>query len=514
MIKLAELLSPWFKQAGIDPVVIEEVADTELHGLKLDSRKVSHGDCFVAVQGHQIDGRLFIRQAIEAGAVAVLQQANSFSVDFSGPVPVICVPQLPTLLSQLGGQFYQHPSQQLALVGVTGTNGKTTVTHLVAQLYQSAGRSAAVLGTLGSGFIGHLLTEKNTTPDALTVQARLAAFAHEGADVVAMEVSSHALVQDRVSALQFSAVVATNISRDHLDYHGSMEAYAEAKADLLHNYPARHRIYNLDDARVREWYRGDAGEIGYTLEGRTGPGTILSATNLTFSEQGAQFTLHWLGDEVTVYSPLVGRFNVSNVLAALAVLVADDTPLDVLAAAVALLRPVAGRMETFTSTDKPMAIVDYAHTPDALEQVLQAARGHCKGRLWCVFGCGGDRDRGKRPQMGQVASQLADVVVVTDDNPRTEEPQRIIDDVISGALGDAEIIRHPGRLQAVLYSLTHAVPEDVIVFAGKGHEDYQIIGTQSIEYDERAVVREYMRESVSELTAEPLPEQIKGGTDD
>lgn len=492
MIKLSALLAPWFKINESYRHEEQRLPDVDIQGIKLDSRRITHGDCFIAIQGHQVDGRLFIRQAIESGAVAVLQQANSFSIDLNGPVPVICVPQLPTILSQLAGHFYQDPSKQIALVGVTGTNGKTTVTHLIAQLYQATGRTAAVLGTLGSGFIGHLLNEKNTTPDALTVQARLAAFAHEGADVVAMEVSSHALVQGRVGALQFSSVVATNISRDHLDYHGSMEAYAEAKADLLHNYPARHRIFNLDDKWVRDWYSGAEGEIGYTIENKVGTGPVLSATDLVFNDQGAKFTLHWQGDEVIIYSPLVGRFNVSNVLAALAVLVADNIPLDVLAAAVASLRPVAGRMETFTSPGKPMAIVDYAHTPDALEQVLQAARGHCKGRLWCVFGCGGDRDRGKRPQMGQVASQLADVMVVTDDNPRTEEAQRIIDDVISGAIGEAELIRHPGRLEAVLYSLTHAAEDDVIVFAGKGHEDYQIIGNQTLEYDERAVVREYM----------------------
>ena len=488
MIKLAELLPDDVSSAE----QLQQIPDISIDGLKLDSRQVTHGDCFVAVPGYQMDGRHFVGQAIEAGARAVLQQANSFSVDARGAVPILCVPHLPEQLSAIAGRFYQHPSHRLSVVGVTGTNGKTTVTHLLAQLCQGLGKKAAVLGTLGSGFIQGLLAEKNTTPDAFTVQARLAALASEGADMVAMEVSSHALVQGRVNALQFSAVVATNVSRDHLDYHGSMESYAAAKEDLFNFYPVGARIYNLDDRQVREWFaRAAQGAFSYSLHQPADARTLL-ATDLEYHDQGASFTLHWQGQQYLAHSPLVGEFNVSNLLAAVATLLAHNFELAHIVPLLSDLKPVAGRMETFSATGKPLAIVDYAHTPDALEQVLKAARSHCKGTLWCVFGCGGDRDRGKRPQMGAIASQYADVVVVTDDNPRTEPPLTIIADIVSGMTGAARVVEHPGRQAAVLATLVQAGPDDVVVMAGKGHEDYQIIGAQRIDYNERAVVETFM----------------------
>lgn len=487
MISLQELL----------PDSPQPLPQVEVNALKLDSRQVAHGDCFVAVPGYQVDGRNFIQQAVKAGASAVLQHANSFSIDASGPVPLICVPHLSERLSAIAGQLYQQPSTRLKVVGVTGTNGKTTVTHLLAQLYQCMDQPAAVLGTLGSGFINALLAEKNTTPDAITVQSRLAGLANEGAQVVAMEVSSHALVQGRVNALKFAAVVATNVSRDHLDYHGSMESYAAAKEDLFAHYPTRARIYNLDDQVVRDWYQRSPGQaFAYSLDADAAQGldNVLLANDIDYHDGGADFTLHWQGQSLPASSPLLGEFNVSNTLAAILVLLADGYHLNQIISQLAALQPVAGRMETFSAANKPLAIVDYAHTPDALEQVLKAARRHCTGKLWCVFGCGGDRDRGKRPQMGAVASQFADVIVVTDDNPRTEDPHTIIADVISGVVGEAEVIQHPGRRDAVLASLAKAAADDVVVMAGKGHEDYQVIGTQRADYNERQVVADYMQQ--------------------
>lgn len=466
--------------------------DTDISGLKLDSRQVTHGDCFVAIPGHQVDGRHFVKQAIEAGASVVLQQANSFAIDHDSSVPIIYVPHLNEQLSAIAGRFYQQPAAQMKVIGVTGTNGKTTVTHLLAQLYQGLGEPAAVLGTLGSGYLDALLAERNTTPDPITVQSRLAGLRNEGAQVVAMEVSSHALVQSRVAALQFSAVVATNVSRDHLDYHGSMESYAAAKEDLFTQYPTTARIYNLDDKTVKSWFDRSPGQAyGYSLKPHDGHG-LLYVTELEFNELGANFNLHWQGQSLSAQLPLVGEFNVSNTLAALLTLLADGYPLSTVVPLLASLRPVAGRMETFTHAGKPLAIVDYAHTPDALEQVLKAARRHCRGELWCVFGCGGDRDRGKRPQMGAVASQYADVAVVTDDNPRTEAPLDIIADVVSGMTATARVIEYPGRREAVLKALSEAGPEDVVVMAGKGHEDYQIVGTRQLDYNEREVVAQFM----------------------
>lgn len=491
----------------------QELPDVEVSGLKLDSRRIAHGDCFVAIPGHQIDGRNFIRQAVAAGASAVLQQANSFSVDAIGEVPLICVPHLAEQLSAIAGRFHQHPSRRVKVAGVTGTNGKTTVTHLLAQLYQSLDEPAAVLGTLGSGFIDALLAEKNTTPDAITVQSRLAGLANEGARLVAMEVSSHALVQGRVRALEFSSLVATNVSRDHLDYHGSMESYAAAKEDLFSQYPTRARIYNLDDRVVREWYGRSPGHaFAYSID--SDPAAVaehvLVASDIEYHDSGANFTLHWQGQSYPASSPLLGQFNVSNTLAAVLVLITDGYSLTQIIPQLAVLKPVAGRMETFSATGQPLAIVDYAHTPDALEQVLKAARRHCKGKLWCVFGCGGDRDRGKRPQMGAIASQFADVIVVTDDNPRTEDPAAIIADVVSGAVGEAQVIQHPGRREAVLSSLAQASAEDVVVMAGKGHEDYQVIGQQNVAYDERNIVRQFMQGN----TGEPAAKSATGGADD
>ena len=495
MINLRELL----------PDSPQQLPDVQVSALKLDSRQIAHGDCFVAVPGYQVDGRNFIKQAVAAGASAVLQQANSFSVDLSGAVPLICVPHLAEQLSAIAGRFYAQPASRVKVVGVTGTNGKTTVTHLLAQLYQSLDQSAAVLGTLGSGFIDALLAEKNTTPDPITVQSRLAGLANEGAQMVAMEVSSHALVQGRVRALEFAAVVATNVSRDHLDYHGSMESYAAAKEDLFTQYPTRARIYNLDDKVVQAWYsRSPGNAFAYSTQAGADIDNpnVLSATAIEYHDNGASFTLHWQGRSYPASSPLLGEFNVSNTLAAVLVMLADGYQLTQVIPQLAALKPVAGRMETFSAPGQPLAIVDYAHTPDALEQVLKAARRHCKGQLWCVFGCGGDRDRGKRPQMGAVASQCADIIVVTDDNPRTEEPAAIIADVVSGVVGKAKVIQYPGRRDAVLAALAQAGADDVVVMAGKGHEDYQVIGTQSIDYDERKVVQQFMQEFTQQAQGE------------
>lgn len=480
---------------SILPDYAQQLPATQVSGLELDSRQIKAGDCFVAVQGYQVDGRHFISSAIAAGAAAVLQQANSFSVDARGDIPVVSVPQLNEQLSAIAGRFYAHPSAALKVTGVTGTNGKTTVTHLVAQLYSLLGESSAVIGTLGSGAITGLVSGKNTTPDALTLQRRLRELQQEGVQQVAMEVSSHALVQGRVAALSFDTVVATNLSRDHLDYHGSMESYAAAKQDLFTRYPARVRIFNADDKIVAGWYEPAANHYRYSLSSQAAANNMLSVSELSFHGEGANYCLHWQGETQRVQSSLLGEFNVANTLAAALVALTAGYDLTRVAEAIQSLHAVAGRMERFTAPGQPLVIVDYAHTPDALTQVLQAARLHCRGKLWCVFGCGGDRDRGKRPLMGKAASETADVIVVTDDNPRTEEPQRIIADVVSGAVEGAQVLTHSGRKEAVLNALREAAEDDVVVLAGKGHEDYQVVGTRTFDYNERQVVASFMKEA-------------------
>ncbi|TRW50412.1 UDP-N-acetylmuramoyl-L-alanyl-D-glutamate--2,6-diaminopimelate ligase [Aliidiomarina halalkaliphila] len=463
------------------------VPELVVSGLKLDSRRVAAGDAFIAVPGYATDGRDYIDAAVAAGASAVLADMDQWTSGEMDGVPVLGVPNLKQRVSEVAGRFHGNPSQQLRVIGVTGTNGKTTVSNLIAQLWHELEPAAAVLGTIGSGVLPQLLPEQNTTPDAVTVQQRLAGFYAEGARSVAMEVSSHALVQHRVDALRFATVIATNISRDHLDYHGSMDAYITAKKRLFSDFPGATRIFNRDDPVVAKW--GTENDFWYSMDtDAIGSNNTLVADEIHYTDDGTEFTLCWFEHRLRVRSPLLGDFNVANVLAALLSPLSAGYSLADVAALVSYLKPVVGRMETFRADGFPLVVVDYAHTPDALEHVLTAARRHCQGKLWCVFGCGGDRDRGKRPQMGQVAARCADHVVVTDDNPRTEDPQSIIDDIISGMPANTAYEASPGRSRTVLETIRKAAPEDVVVLAGKGHETYQVIGNKSIDYDERAVV--------------------------
>ncbi|CUS47398.1 MAG: UDP-N-acetylmuramoyl-L-alanyl-D-glutamate--2,6-diaminopimelate ligase MurE [Idiomarinaceae bacterium HL-53] len=467
--------------------------ELEVAGLKLDSRKVANGDAFVAVPGHATDGRQFMGAAIAAGATVILAEDIQWDLTEHEQTPVVHIPELAMQLSALASHFFANPSQKIAVYGVTGTNGKTTVSHLLAQLKQFTQPPAAVMGTVGSGLVHALLPEALTTPDAITVQQRLASVCAEGAQSVCMEVSSHALTQGRVEAIQFAGVIATNLSRDHLDYHGSMASYAAAKQRLFTEFDSPLRIFNLDDVEIKTWKQNQ--DFGFSLsDAWLGNERTLVATALEFAHEGTRFTLHWDGESVRVESALLGRFNVSNLLAACTMMLAEGHSLLSIAEFVPQLRAVPGRMETYRFAHGALAIVDYAHTPDALHHVLSAARKHCTGKLWCVFGCGGDRDRGKRPQMGQVAAQLADRVVVTDDNPRTEPPQQIIDDIISGMPHGIAVEAMPGRSQAVKCALERAGAQDVVVIAGKGHETYQIIGTRSVDYDERAYVQQLAEE--------------------
>lgn len=461
--------------------------EIDVAGLKLDSRKVAAGDAFIAVPGHAVDGREFIRAAIAAGASVILAEGRLFRIDTDGPVPIVYIPKLAMQVSSIAGHFFHEPSKQIRVTGITGTNGKTTVSHLLGQLWQQLEPPAAVIGTAGSGLMSQLLPEQLTTPDPVTLQQRLAAFVAEGARSVTMEVSSHALAQGRVEGLQFNTVIATNVSRDHLDYHGSMRAYAKAKQRLYTDFPALNRVLNADDKVTVKW--GTEDDYWFSLNpNKMGQPRTLVASDWQFNHDSTQMTLNWEYESVRVASPLLGEFNIANVLAATTAILAAGYCLNDIAPFISQLQAVPGRMETFRVPGGPLVIVDYAHTPDALQHVLLAARNHCNGKLWCVFGCGGDRDRGKRPQMGQTAAKYADVSVVTDDNPRTEEPLQIIDDIITGMPHGTDYIRKPGRAEAIRHAMAEAGSADVIVCAGKGHETYQVIGTRSYDYDERAYV--------------------------
>ena len=475
----------------------------DVSGLKLDSRQVAGGDCFVAVPGYQVDGRDFIEQALVQGASVVLAESDSVGIEARGNGYVIEVPDLKNQLSAIAGRFYQHPSQQLKVIGVTGTNGKTSVTYILAQLLNQLGEQAAVIGTTGSGFPGRLSAETHTTPDPLAVQQRLASLKAEGATVVAMEVSSHALVQRRVEAVTFAAAVATNISRDHLDYHGTMVNYTGAKRRLFTELDSAQSVVNCDDSALAAWLPDRSDSWRYSLRAQTAQHSVW-AEEVQYSAQQTQFTLciRIATDQVerhSVCSPLLGSFNVYNVLAAVTALLSLGYPSADIVAAIRQLEPIPGRMEAFSAAGKPVVIVDYAHTPDALQQVLTATRKHCKGQLWVVFGCGGDRDRGKRPQMGRVAAELADRVIVTDDNPRTEEPAHIVNDILTGMPNRRHVEVQFGRREALQKALQQAASDDVIILAGKGHENYQVIGQQRLPYDERAEVQALLNDQTLEV---------------
>lgn len=442
--------------------------------LTLDSRKVRPGDLFLAVPGSQQDGRVHIADAVARGAAAVAYEAEGAPAMHAESAVLVPVKGLAGQLSAIAGRFYGEPSRALQLVGITGTNGKTSVSQLLAQALDLLGQRCGLVGTLGNGFHGALEQGKHTTPDPVGVQATLAGLKQAGARAVAMEVSSHGLDQGRVAALQFDVAVFTNLSRDHLDYHGDMQAYGAAKAKLFAWPSLRCRVINLDDAFGRELalQAHESRLIGYSLE-RTD--AYLHCRDVQFDDRGVRAHLLTPRGEGMLHSSLLGRFNLSNLLAVVGALLGMDYALDEILQVLPRLQGPAGRMQRLGGGDKPLLVVDYAHTPDALEKVLEAMRPHVQGRLVCLFGCGGDRDRGKRPLMAAAAERLADAVWVTDDNPRTEDPKQIIDDIRAGFAAPEAVQFVHGRGEAIARLVAQASAADVLVLAGKGHEDYQEI---------------------------------------
>ena len=397
---LRDILAPWVSDA---PAIA-------LKDMILDSRVAAAGDLFVAISGHTSDGRRFIPQAIAQGVAAVVAEAKGEqehgTVCQMHGVPVIYLENLNVLLSELAGRFYQQPGSALRLVGVTGTNGKTTTTQIVAQWSQLLGETSAVMGTVGNGLLDNVVPAENTTGSAVQVQHILADLVKQGATFAAMEVSSHGLVQHRVAALPFAAAAFTNLSRDHLDYHGDMQQYEEAKWLLFSSHQVGQKIINADDEVGARWLAKTPDAVAVSMEDKIPAGWSgrwLVARSVNYHDNGASVNIDSSWGEGRFDSRLMGAFNVSNLLVALATLLSLDYPLAQLLATASQLQPVCGRMEVFNAPGKPTVVVDYAHTPDALEKALVAARLHCRGKLWCVFGCGGDRDKGKRPLMGGTA---------------------------------------------------------------------------------------------------------------
>ncbi|TKB51265.1 UDP-N-acetylmuramoyl-L-alanyl-D-glutamate--2,6-diaminopimelate ligase [Ferrimonas sediminicola] len=489
MIALDDLLAPW--------MTLE--TETEVRGLTLDSRQVVPGDCFVAMPGHLVDGRDYIDAAVAKGAVAVLEEAERAGLIAEAPVLRIGLPQLASQLSAIALRAYPDAARPV-LYGVTGTNGKTTVTQLLAQLHDLMGERAGVMGTVGNGLWGALEPSANTTSDALTVARALADQARAGAAAVALEVSSHGLSQHRVDALPFAVGIFTNLSRDHLDYHGDMNGYSDAKARLFELPQLQAGVFNLDDQYGAQWHRRwptDKPGVGYSIDGATCRGHFLSVKRADYHPGGVSAVVDSSWGRFQLDSPLIGQFNLANLLAALGAMLIRGMELAPLLQAVSRLKPALGRMESFSAPGRATVVVDYAHTPDALGQALTALKHHCRGRLWCVFGCGGDRDRGKRPLMAMEAEALADELVLTADNPRSEAVADIIGQMQQGLSGRAHCRVETDRARAVALAVAEAGEKDMILVAGKGHEDYQIIGTERRHYDERRWVQQLM-ESVDD----------------
>ena len=464
-------------------------ANIDIKRLTANSRQVQQGDVFIALQGRQHDARRFIPQAIAQGAVAIFCQSDEPSTEQTG-IPIINIADLPQRLGEIAARFYGQPSQDLTVFAVTGTNGKTSCAQLLAHACQLLTKKSAVLGTLGNGLVGELVPSTHTTLDALQLQQKLAEFKQAGAEVVALEASSHGLEQGRLAATKIDTAIFTNLTRDHLDYHGTMEAYQQAKAILFRWPTLKTAILNADDPVAKDYQQQLNPEVTcWRYSQFPDSDADFVALDIQPSLQGLILTIKTPQGVVTIHSQLLGRFNVSNLLAVLAGLLSMGVSLDQAVYALSHVQAVRGRMECIAQ-GKITAVVDYAHTPDALEKVLLTLREHTQGQLWCVFGCGGDRDRGKRPIMGEIACRLADKVIVTADNPRSEAVSAIIADIEAG-MGHQQHVVLPERKQAIEYALSAAQSGDIVLIAGKGHEDYQEIQGVRYPFDDAQIIKNY-----------------------
>lgn len=456
-----------------------------------DSRKIQQGSLFLAYPGLHSDGRHYIAQAIQAGATAIVWEQEGFTWNADWQIANLAVQGLKQQVGGIAAEFYQHPSSQLTMIGVTGTNGKTSVSQWIAQCLTFLGKKTAVLGTIGNGFLGAQTEAANTTPDAILLQAMLADYVQQHANAVAMEVSSHGLDQGRVNGVAFDVAVLTNLSRDHLDYHETMEAYASAKQKLFAWEGLGAAVVNADDVFGKS--------LAIALNAQNKPCLTYGLTSADV--QGGELNLHNAGLNMQVNTtlghallsaPVLGRFNAYNILAVLATLLALKISLPDAIEAIAKIRPVLGRMQQFGGGELPLVVIDYAHTPDALEKVLSTLREQIdlpakSAKLICVFGCGGERDAGKRPLMGNIASKLADQVFVTSDNPRSENPAAIIAAIVSdmkaGYVVDAD------RANAIRVAIKGAKSGDIVLVAGKGHENYQEITGVKHPFDDALIAQ-------------------------
>lgn len=469
-------------------------AELDITGLVQDSREVEPGNAFVAIAGFGAHGLNFVDAAKSAGAAAILYEPPA-PAELAVPSDAIPVQNLRARMGSMADTFHDHPSAAMTTVGVTGTNGKSSTVQLLAQAWTLRGQKAGTVGTLGTGIWPKVVPTGFTTPLVLRMHALLAELRDEGASAVAMEVSSHALDQGRVDGVQFDVAVFTNLTRDHLDYHGDMARYGAAKAKLFDWPGLRAAAVNLDDAFGRELYASVQGKVralGYTS--RAAQGAAVSAEDVVLDGSGIRFMLHAGGQAHPVRSPLLGRFNVDNLLGVATTLFAVGMAPALIAETLSQLSPVDGRMNRLGGEgEQPLVVIDYSHTPDALEQALASLRAHTIGDLVCVFGCGGERDTGKRPLMAAIAERLADRVIVTDDNPRHENGDAIVADIVAGLThADAAVVLRD-RAAAIAKAIAEAGRNDVVLIAGKGHETYQDVNGVKHPFEDAAVARDCLR---------------------
>jgi len=471
---------------------IADAPEVVIDGIALDSRKVEQGFLFLACQGATNHGLDFYEQVAAAGAVAIaFDSTTAKSLPDNVDISLIPVANLATKVGEIANRFFAFPSQQMKVIAVTGTNGKSTVAWLLTQCLDNLGMTCAYAGTLGYG-VGELDNDDDmTSPDVVELHSRFAGFVAAGAQYAAIEVSSHALDQRRLDGVRFDTTLFTNLSRDHLDYHGDMRAYGEAKAKLFVEHPARQRIINLDS------------EFGTQLASRCREDVITVSTNFDRVANGRPYVFvrsvvsNVNGSEIAIQSawgetrfdlPLVGDFNVANALLVLAYLLSADVELERACEALSQVSAPPGRMQRVAAENGPAVYVDYAHSPGAIEGAIRALRAHTRGRLYCVFGCGGERDSGKRPLMGRAAERLADAVVITSDNPRGEQPDEIIAEILAGFSNPANATVIEDRGAAIAWAIADAAENDVLLIAGKGHENYQIIGEQRLDFSDYGAV--------------------------
>lgn len=493
--KLCTLLAPWISDCSYDLVLTD---------LKLDSRVIKPGNLFVAMKGFNTHGRLYINHAISKGASAILLESNKKKNSIKQHqnfklIPIINFYKLVKSLSNISNRFYGYPSLFLKVVGVTGTNGKTTITYLLANWVKLLSEKSAVMGTLGNGVLDNIQLSSYTTCSAIDIQNTLAQFVQNNVEFVAMEISSHGLDQYRIDSVYFDVAIFSNLSHDHLDYHHSIKNYELTKWRLFSELHVEHYVINIDDDVGYRWLSYLPNAVAVTMANKLPKfwlGPWICVTQVNYSIYGTEIKFKSSWGHGTIHSKLLGMFNVSNLLLALGALLVIGYPLPLLLSIASYLKPVCGRLEIFRTYNRPTVIVDYAHTPDALEKVLNFVKHICRGQIWSVFGCGGNRDRSKRSIMGYIAEKYSNYVIITDDNPRIENPQSIINDIICKIQFSKKIKIIRNRACAIELAISQAKSEDFVLIFGKGHEKYQIIANNYIKFSDQGMVKNFLRHHI------------------